>query len=210
MSRSTRANTSGNVPQYPTHIRQLWQMSSIRRISPSRSRASQYRSSFGSNAGARIGIGFSLDIGHTDDAAERETRDREGKRRGEEGDSQEGGKTGRFGGFVAAACARLPRAHTNKIFASSRLPVNSLSAPSLLPSLSSSLERRLEEREHLGEAAGVALLGLGQRLEPLGDVVEALVARGLRHAGVHRLVLVGLAGDGGLEVLLAVADREPG
>ena len=63
-------------------------------------------------------------------------------------------------------------------------------------------------REHLREAAGVALLGLRERLEPLGDVVEALVARGLRHAGVHRLVLVRLAGDGRLEVLLGVADGQ--
>src|SRR5580692_6666058 len=55
------------------------------------------------------------------------------------------------------------------------------------------VRRESEQREHLREATGVALLGLRQRLEPLGDVVEALVARGLRHAGVHRLVLVGLA-----------------
>jgi hypothetical protein len=54
----------------------------------------------------------------------------------------------------------------------------------------------------------VALLGLGERLEPLGDLVEALLAGGLRHAGVHRLVLVRLAGDGGLEVLGRVADRQ--
>jgi len=56
----------------------------------------------------------------------------------------------------------------------------------------------------------VALLGLGQRLEPLGHVVEALFAGGLGHAGVHGLVLVGLAGDGGLEVLGGVADGQPG
>src|SRR5579859_4406478 len=66
----------------------------------------------------------------------------------------------------------------------------------------------LEDVEHLREAARVALLGLRERLEPLGDVVEALFAGRLRHAGVHRLVLVRLAGDRGLQVLLGVADGE--
>src|SRR5580658_2875239 len=65
-----------------------------------------------------------------------------------------------------------------------------------------------QRREHLLEAARVALLGLRERLEPLGDVVEALFARGLRHARVHVLVLVRLAGDRGLEVLLGVADGQ--
>src|SRR5690349_23176223 len=61
--------------------------------------------------------------------------------------------------------------------------------------------------EALGEAAGVALLGPGQRLEPLGDLLEALVAGGLGEAGVHLGVLVGLAGDGRLQVLGGAADR---
>src|SRR4051794_2536546 len=39
--------------------------------------------------------------------------------------------------------------------------------------------------EALTEAAGVGLLGAGQRLQPLGDVLEALVAGGLGEAGVH-------------------------
>ncbi len=47
-----------------------------------------------------------------------------------------------------------------------------------------------------GEATGVAALGLGERLEPLGDLVEALLAGGLRHARVHLGVLVGLTFDG--------------
>src|SRR5579859_2234464 len=62
----------------------------------------------------------------------------------------------------------------------------------------------LQRSERLGEAAGVRLLGLRERLQPLGDVVVALFAGLLRHAGVHRLVLVGLAVDGGLQVLLGV------
>ena len=54
--------------------------------------------------------------------------------------------------------------------------------------------------EHLLEATRVALFGLGKGLEPVGDLVEALFAGGLRHARVHLGVLVGLAGDGALEV----------
>src|SRR5690349_5966563 len=58
----------------------------------------------------------------------------------------------------------------------------------------------------LGEAAGVRLLGLGQRLEPLRELLKALVTRGLRHARIHLRVLVRLARDGCLEVLLRLAD----
>src|SRR6185295_10788145 len=57
------------------------------------------------------------------------------------------------------------------------------------------------------EAARVRLLGPRERLEPLGDLLEALFARGLGEARVHLGVLVGLAGDRRLQVLLAVADR---
>src|SRR5690606_9991600 len=55
--------------------------------------------------------------------------------------------------------------------------------------------------EGLLEAVGVGPLGLGERLEPVGDLAEALVPGGLRHARVHVGVLVGLARDGGLQVL---------
>src|SRR5262245_9025849 len=54
--------------------------------------------------------------------------------------------------------------------------------------------------EALLEPAGVRALGAGQGLEPLGDLLEALLAGGLREARVHRRVLVGLTGDRGLEV----------
>src|SRR5262249_38245336 len=72
------------------------------------------------------------------------------------------------------------------------------------------LPREPETRgaEGLLKAPGVGLLGLREGLEPLRDVVEALVARLLGHARVHRLVLVRLAGNGALEVLLGVADRQ--
>src|SRR6266571_1008806 len=59
--------------------------------------------------------------------------------------------------------------------------------------------RRSERVERLLEAPGVGLLGLGERLEPVGDLVEAFLAGGTRHARVHVGVLVGLAGDRGLQ-----------
>src|SRR5436309_10625691 len=59
----------------------------------------------------------------------------------------------------------------------------------------------VEGLEALGEAPGVALLGAGERLEPLRDLLEALVARGLGEPRVHLGVLVGLAGDGRVEVV---------
>src|SRR5437763_9648153 len=68
----------------------------------------------------------------------------------------------------------------------------------------------LQVLDALGEAAGVALLGPGQRLEPLGDLVEALVAGGAGEARIHLGVLVGLALDGRLEVVLGGADRHTG
>src|SRR6059036_1882516 len=64
--------------------------------------------------------------------------------------------------------------------------------------------------ETLGEAAGVRLLGLGERLEPLRDLLEALAACGLREARVHLRELVGLALDRRLEVQLRGADRHVG
>src|SRR5436309_1472861 len=64
--------------------------------------------------------------------------------------------------------------------------------------------------EALVEAPGVRLLGLGERLEPLGELGEAFVARRLRHARVHLGVLVGLAGHGGLQIFLGLSDRLSG
>src|SRR5580693_5068979 len=64
--------------------------------------------------------------------------------------------------------------------------------------------------EALLEPAGVRTLGASQGLEPLGDLGEALFARGLREAWVHRRVLVGLAGDRRLEVQVRVAERLAG
>src|SRR5882672_9901381 len=73
--------------------------------------------------------------------------------------------------------------------------------------LTGSLAERLQA---LGEPAGVRFLGLGERLEPLGDLLETLAAGGLRKARVHLGELVGLAVDRGLEVLLGRADRRAG
>ena len=62
----------------------------------------------------------------------------------------------------------------------------------------------------LGEPTRVAALGLGQGLEPLRDLREALLACGLGHPGVHLGVLVGLPLDGRLEVLPGVAEGHVG
>src|SRR5262249_1493848 len=64
---------------------------------------------------------------------------------------------------------------------------------------------RSERVQALLEAAGVRLLGAGQRLEPLGDLGETLFARGPREARIHLGVLVGLAFDGRLQVEVGAA-----
>ena len=56
----------------------------------------------------------------------------------------------------------------------------------------------------------MALLGACERLEPLGDLVEALVAGGLGEARVHLGVLVGLALDRRLQVVGGGADGYAG
>src|SRR5512147_1027878 len=64
--------------------------------------------------------------------------------------------------------------------------------------------------QSLLKPVGVRAFGLGQRFEPVGDFGETLVARGLGHARVHIGILVGLTGNGGLEVVRSYADREAG
>ena len=64
--------------------------------------------------------------------------------------------------------------------------------------------------ERLLELAGVALLGLGEGFDPVGDFAEAFVARGLGHARIHVGVFVGFPGDRGLEVVRGGADRQAG
>jgi len=53
-------------------------------------------------------------------------------------------------------------------------------------------------------------LGLGQGLKPVGDLREALGACRLRHAWVHIGILVGLTGDGCLQIIGGAADRQVG
>ena len=50
------------------------------------------------------------------------------------------------------------------------------------------------------------LLGLGQGLEPVGDLIEALVTRSASHSRVHVGVLEGLTSNGGSEVGFRLAD----
>src|SRR5437870_13452098 len=78
--------------------------------------------------------------------------------------------------------------------------------PMSVEPVTSSETQRLES---LREPPRVGLLGLGERLEPLGNLLEAFAACGLREARVHLRELVGLPLDGGLEVLLGGADRHP-
>src|SRR5437667_4908435 len=68
----------------------------------------------------------------------------------------------------------------------------------------------VERLERPLEPAGMRLLGLGEGLEPVGDLVEALLAGGARHAGVHVGVFVRLAGDRREQVIGGVADRLAG
>ena len=60
------------------------------------------------------------------------------------------------------------------------------------------------------EIAVVALLGLGQGLEPVGDFFEALFARRARHTRVHIRVFVSLTGNRRLQVGRRIADRLAG
>src|SRR5947208_6761258 len=60
--------------------------------------------------------------------------------------------------------------------------------------------------EALREATGVALLRASQRLQPLADLLEPLVAGGAGEPRVHLGVLVGLALDRRLEVGVGGAD----
>ena len=53
----------------------------------------------------------------------------------------------------------------------------------------------VEVVQRLLKAIGVAALGLGKGFEPVCDLVEALVTRGLGHTRVHIGVLVSLTGD---------------
>jgi hypothetical protein len=51
------------------------------------------------------------------------------------------------------------------------------------------------------------LLGFGEGLEPLGDLLEAFFACGARHPRIHIGVFVSLAGNGRYEILRSAADR---
>src|SRR5258707_12971040 len=64
--------------------------------------------------------------------------------------------------------------------------------------------------ERLLESPGIRLPGLGERLEPVGDLVEAFLAGHARHARIHVGVFVGLARDRGLEVVAGRTDRLAG
>src|SRR5688572_18665709 len=74
--------------------------------------------------------------------------------------------------------------------------------------LTASLRGRSDRVQSLLETIRVRTLGLGQRLEPVGDLGESFFARLLRHARIHVAVFVRLAGDGGLQVHPGLADGQ--
>src|SRR6516164_9338601 len=57
---------------------------------------------------------------------------------------------------------------------------------------------------------GVRALCLRERFEPVGDLSETFLARGLRHSRVHVGVLVGLAGNRCLQVQACLTNRKTG
>src|SRR5882762_5658046 len=64
--------------------------------------------------------------------------------------------------------------------------------------------------EHLLEAADMRLPGLGERLEPVGELVDAFLASNAGHARIHVDIFVDLAGDCGLEDVAGRTDRLAG
>src|SRR5258708_15277592 len=64
--------------------------------------------------------------------------------------------------------------------------------------------------ERLLEAVDMRLPGLGERLEPVGDLVETFLAGNAGHVRIHVGVFVGLAGDRGLEDVAGRTDRLAG
>src|SRR5262249_19202846 len=64
--------------------------------------------------------------------------------------------------------------------------------------------------EHLLEATDERFPGLGERLEPVGDLVEAFLAGNAGHARIHVGVFVGLAGDRRLEDVAGRTDQLAG
>src|SRR5690242_19492381 len=64
--------------------------------------------------------------------------------------------------------------------------------------------------EHLSEAVDWPLPGLGERLEPVGELVHAFLAGHAGHAGIHVDIFMGLAGDRGLEYVAGGVERLAG
>src|SRR5258708_37575812 len=79
------------------------------------------------------------------------------------------------------------------------LPAFSSVFASMLPSDCVPVFFRSRRVERLLEAADMRLPGLGERLEPVGDLVEAFPAGNAGHARIHVDGFVGLDGDRGLE-----------
>src|SRR5438552_15144473 len=132
--------------------------------------------------------------------------------------SRRGGWRAGSTGPVPAKRRRTPRAEmepSRRGAANARRVVRRPRPPPAPPRARRQLDRfsRILARDllqSLTEAPGVRLLGLRQRLEPLGQLAKAFAPRGLGHARIHLGVLVRLARDGRLEILLGLPDRFSG
>ena len=71
------------------------------------------------------------------------------------------------------------------------------------------IRRRGSDRvERLLDAAGMRPPGFGECVEPVGDLVEALLAGALGHAGIHVGVFVRFTGDRRLQIQRCRADGQ--
>src|SRR6185436_12756730 len=117
----------------------------------------------------------------------------------------------------SSSAASAVSSQNSGVFQASAWRVGASRLPSRAPPGGRSLTRAnpcapgsAELVQRLLEAVRVRALGLRERLEPVGDLAEALVARCLGHARVHVRVLVRFARDRGLQVVGCGADRQPG
>jgi len=56
----------------------------------------------------------------------------------------------------------------------------------------------------------MGFFGLDQRLEPIRDFIKAFFAGGFHHFGIHFREFIRFTGDGGLQILIGVADGQSG
>src|SRR5688572_5841833 len=77
------------------------------------------------------------------------------------------------------------------------------------PWLRPSLHSGFQAVQSLLETVGMRALRLGQRFKPFGQFSKTFVTRRLRHSRIHLSVFVRFTFNGGFEIGLGVADRDP-